>query len=159
MGLPYTIILFLWQWIVRTPRRKVFTWMRNTKLNAFITTYHVPYNSKYRFWTGLLLLVRVVLYVTASVTVSSNPQTFPLILIILMGGLLFIKSFGQRMHKNSFISIVDAVLYFNLLVLSALSQYDFKVDSKKTNSCSLHLNDCNLYPFHWIDLLPHQLVV
>ena len=96
IGLPYTILLFLWQWIDRAPRWKVFKWMRNTKLNAFIATYHVPHNSKYRFWTGFLLLVRVILYVT----VSANPQTFPLISIILIGGIfLFGKIFGLRVYK------------------------------------------------------------
>ena len=132
IGLPYTIILFLWQWIVRAPRWKILKWTRNTKLNAFITTYHVPHNSKYRFWTGLLLLVRVILYVTASVTVSANPQTFPLISIILIGGIfLFGKIFGLRVYKNSFVDAVDTVLYFNLLALSAFSQYDFKLDPNK----------------------------
>ena len=130
-GLPYTILLFLWQWIVRAPRWKVFKWTRNTKLNAFIATYHVPHNSEYRYWTGLLLLVRVVLYVTASVTISANPQTFPLISIILMAGLLFSKIFSQSVYKNSFINVVNTVLYFNILVLSAFSLYDFKVDPKK----------------------------
>ena len=41
IGLPYTILLFLWQWIVCAPRWKVFKWTRSTKLNAFIATYHV----------------------------------------------------------------------------------------------------------------------
>ena len=70
VGVPYTIFLFLWQWLVRIPVWKDFKWTRNTKLNAFISVHHAPYNSKYRYWTGLLLFVRVVLYITASVTVS-----------------------------------------------------------------------------------------
>ena len=78
VGVPYTILLFLWQWLVCVPEWKVFKW--NIKLNVFISIYHVPYNSKYRYWTGLLLLVRVVLYITASVTVSADPQTSLLIL-------------------------------------------------------------------------------
>ena len=132
IGLPYTILLFLWQWIVRAPRWKAFKWTRNTKLNAFIVTYHVSHNSKYRYWTGLLLLVRVVLYVTASVTVSASPQTFPLISILLIGGLFLFKGvLGCRVYKNSLVDIVDTVLYFNLLALAAFSQYDFKVNPTK----------------------------
>ena len=132
IGLPYTILLFLWQWIVHAPRWNVFKWTRNTKLNAFIATYHVPHNTKYRYWTGLLLLVRVVLYVTASVTVSANPQTFPLISIILIGGLSFFKGmFGLRVYKNSLVDIVDTMLYINLLALAAFSLYDFKVNPTK----------------------------
>ena len=128
IGLPYTLLLFLWQWIVRAPRWKVFKWTRNTKLNGFITTYHVSHNSKYRYWTGFLLLVRVMLYLTASVTVSTNPQTFPLMSIILIGSLLL---FSLRVYKNSLVNFMNTVLNFNLLSLSAFSQYDFKLDQKK----------------------------
>ena len=132
IGLPYTILLFLWQWIFYVPKWKVFKWTRNTKLIAFIATYHVPHNRKYRYWTGLLLLVRVVLYVTASVTMSANPQTFPLISIILIGGLFFFKGMGGfRVYKSSLVDIVDTVLYINLLALAAFSQYDFKVNPTK----------------------------
>ena len=74
----------------------------------------------------------MILYVTASVTVSANPQTFPVISIILIGGIfLFGKIFGLRVYKNSFVDAVDTVLYFNLLALSAFSLYDFKLDPKK----------------------------
>ena len=132
VGVPYTILLFLWQWLVRAPAWKVFNWTRNTKLNAFISVHHVPYNSKYRYWTGLLLLVRVVLYITASVTVSRDPQTSLLITNILIGSLFLIKEItGVRVYKKSFLSIVETVLYFNLLALSAFSWYRFKIDATK----------------------------
>ena len=132
IGLPYTILLFLWQWIVRAPRWKVFKWTRDTKLNAFIASHHVPHNSKYRYWTGLLLLVRVVLYITASVTVSAKPQTFPLITNTLIGCLIVFKCIlGVRVYKKTFVDLVDTALYLNLLVFSAFSQYDFKVDITK----------------------------
>ena len=132
VGVPYTILLLLWQWLVRAPEWKVFKWTRNTKFNAFISVYHAPYNSKYRYWTGLLLLVRVVLYITASVTVSADPQTSLLITNILVGSLFVIKEItGARVYKKSFLSIIETVLYFNLLALSAFSWYRFKIDAKK----------------------------
>ena len=132
IGLPYTILLFWWQWIVHAPRWKVFNWTRNTKLNAFITSHHIPHNSKYRYWTGLLLLVRVILYISASVTVSSNPQSLPLMIIILIGGLILFKSiFGLKVYKNTFVDVGDSVLYFNLLALSVFTLYDFKTNTVK----------------------------
>ena len=132
IGLPYTILLFLWQWIVRAPSWKIFTWTRNTKLNAFITTYHVPQSNNYRYWTGLLLLVRVVLYVTASVTVSTNVETLPLITGVLIGFLLCVKGvFGIKTYKNVLVNTVDTAHYFNLLLLVLFSQYDFKRNTTK----------------------------
>ena len=132
IGVPYTILLFLWQWLVRTSKWRVFKWTRNTKLNTFISVHHVPYNSKYRYWTGLLLLVRVVLYITASVTVSDKPQVSLLVTIILIGGLFLLKEIiGIRMYKKSIANIVETIMYFNLLAFATFSLYDFKTDISK----------------------------
>ena len=132
IGVPYTILLFLWQWLLHAPKWKVFNWTRNTKLNIFVSVHHVPYNSKYCYWTGLLLLVRVVLYITASVTVSSDPQTSLLVTIFLVSGLFLIKEItGARVYKKSFVNTVEIGLYINLLALSAFSWYRFKTDIRK----------------------------
>ena len=132
IGVPYTILLFVWQWLVRAPKWKGFRWTRNTKLNAFISVHHVPYNSKYRYWTGLLLIVRVVLYITASVTASDKPQTSLLVTIILVGMLISLnKAAGVTVYKNLLVDVVDTAHYFNLLVLSAFSWYNFKDNIRK----------------------------
>ena len=134
IGAPYTILLFLWQWLVRVPTWKIFKWTRNTKLNAFVSVHHVPYNSKYRYWTGLLLLVRVVLYITASVTVSDfdKPQTALLVTSILVAGLIFLKGIiGVRVYKKSTVDVLQTGLYFNFLTFATFSLYDFKADMRK----------------------------
>ena len=132
IGLPYTILLFLWQWIVCAPRWKIFKWTRNTKLNVFIATYHVPHNSKYRYWTGLLLLVRVIFYVTTSVTESSDPETLALSSALLIGGLTLFKGVsGQRVYSKSLVDVVDTILNYNLLVLAVITLYDFKYNTTK----------------------------
>ncbi len=128
---PYTILLFLWQWLIRVPKWKLFKWIRNTKLNAFISVHHAPYNSKYRYWTGLQLLVRVILNATALQTSSEDPQASLLATIILVGSLLSLKTAGITVHKSLLVDVVDTVLSFNLLVLSAFSFYHLKTDYKK----------------------------
>ena len=130
-GVSYTILLLLWQWIARAPRWKVVKWTRNTKFNTFISAYHVPHNCDYRYWTGLLLLVRVVLYITASITVSDNPQTSLVVTAVLVGGLFLLKGVtapGLKvyMYKNSITEIIETVMHFNLLAFAVLSLYDFK---------------------------------
>ena len=129
VGVPYTILLLLWQWIVRVPRWKVFNWTRNTKLNAFIAAYHAPYNSKHRYWTGLLLLVRVVLFITASLTVSDNPQVSPLAINTLVGAILVHKCMmNLKVYRKSITDIVETMMYFNLLVFAVFSLFYFKTD-------------------------------
>ena len=134
VGVPYTILLFLWQWLVRVPKWKIFWWTRNTKLNAIVSVHHVLFNSKYRYWTGLLLLVRVILYITASVTVSSDPETSLILTIILLGVILCLSKnliAGVDVYKNILVYVIDTGLYFNLLALCAVSLYHFKTDIRK----------------------------
>ena len=132
VGLPYTLILFLWQWLVRAHQWRIFKWTTNTKLNAFVSTYHAPYENKYRFWTGLLLIVRISLYVISSTTASSNPQMSVLLTIIMVASLLVLsKSIGLRVYKNKFVDILEIALNFNVLALASISLYDFKVNTSK----------------------------
>lgn len=146
IGIPYTALLFSWQWLIqilnRKPfkrteytkfnARKLFKWTENTKLNAIITTYHAPYNHKHRYWTGLLLLVRVVLYITAAVTNSDNPQLPLLMTLILIGGLFFLKAIiGIRLHESVLVDIMETVILMNILVFAAFSLYKFKAGVTK----------------------------
>ena len=134
VGVPYTLLLFFWQWLMRTSQHNCYsrcTWIWDSKLNAFITTYHAPYNYEYRFCTGLLLIVRVVLYITAAVTESQNPRVPLLMTLLLVGFLLFLKgAAGMRLYKKTSVDIVETVILVNLFVFSGFSLYKFKSDNK-----------------------------
>ena len=132
--IPYTILLLLWQWIVHAPKWKIFKWTRNTKLNAFISVYHAPYTSKYRYWTGLQLLVRGCLFAIVSRTRSEDPQASLLPTIILFGGLLTLKTARVTVYKSLLVDVIDTGLNFNLLTLSAFSFYHLQTDNIKQSA-------------------------
>ena len=73
IGLVYTALLFSWQWLLHLPRWRIFRWTMDQKLQIIIETYHTPYTPKHRYWTGLLLLARAVLYLVAAANVSNDP--------------------------------------------------------------------------------------
>ena len=56
-GATYTTIVFAWQWILG------LKWVKATKLSLFIHTYHAPYTPKHHYWTGLLLIAWIALYI------------------------------------------------------------------------------------------------
>ena len=131
IGVPYTFILLFWQWLIQIPKINLNRW---TRLNSIITPYHAPYNNRHRYWSGLLLLVRVVLYITVSVTVSSNPQIPLLMTVVLVGGLFFLKGIigtSLSLYKRSSVDIVETVILLNLLLFAAFSWYNFKLDNRK----------------------------
>ena len=85
----YSLQLFSFSWLVLStllfsspgsgssrvclPRWRVFKWTRNPKIQTFIETYHKPYTPKHHYWTGLLLIVRIILYIVAATNVSNHP--------------------------------------------------------------------------------------
>ena len=74
-GLVYTAVLFSWQWQFCLSRWRIFKiCLRNLKLQPFMETHHAPFTSKYRYWIGLTLIVRTILYLVAAMNVSNDPQ-------------------------------------------------------------------------------------
>lgn len=102
-------------------------WTKNTKLIAFIATYPAPYNSQYRFWTGLLLFIRVVLYVTTAFTASDIPHAPLLVTSFLHGGIALLKEIiGIRIYKKVATDIVEIIKYFNIVVFAVFILSDLR---------------------------------
>ena len=123
-GLAYTILLFSWQWLLQAPNKKIFEWVRNTKLNSFMDAYHAPYRLRYRYWTGFLLLVRVVLYITSAVNVSGDPRHNLLDIGLIVAFLLLLKAYlGDTIYKNKVLDCFESTCYFNILFFTLATYY------------------------------------
>ena len=73
-GSAYTLLLFCWQWLLHFQNKRFFCWIRHQRLSIFLEPYHAPYTAKHRYWTGLLLLVCITLYIISSLTTSRDPR-------------------------------------------------------------------------------------
>ena len=49
IGLIYTVLLLIWQWLLQVPHYKLLRWIRNTRLNLFMEANVASYNSKHRY--------------------------------------------------------------------------------------------------------------
>ena len=116
IGIAYTVLLFFWQWLLLISDVKFFQWVKNTKLASFMDAYHAPYTAKSRYWTGLLLFARVVLYTVSAVNVSGEPS-INLLAVIVVITCLFILKFN--IYKKWPVDVVETGLYVNLILLSA----------------------------------------
>ena len=136
LWLIYTTLIFTWQWLLRCPRSQLFKWIRNHKLHSFIDTYHIPHTAKHRYWTGLLLLVRVILYLIAafSTSVYADPR-IPLIstIVVLCCLLLYKNILMIRVYKNWLINAMDSFVCFNILIPAVFTLHSFTSASLQSN--------------------------
>ena len=121
----YTALVFFWQWLLRYQNKAIFKWMRYQKLRHFLEPYHAPYTTKYRYWTGLLLCIRVFLYLISIFNFSLDPRVDLMAVIFIVGGLILLKGVtAERVYKNWPLDVVETAIYFNLVAFSALTWYN-----------------------------------
>ena len=120
----YTGLLFLWQWLL-LHRNKCFIikWLtKNQKLCHFIEPYHAPYTFEQRYWTGLLLFVRVILYVISAVNLTGDPQVSLISIVIVVGFLPVLKSILAKMtYKEKSVDVMETMMYVNIISFAAVT--------------------------------------
>ena len=70
LSLPYTFTLLTVQLLYKVSHYPILFWVH--RLKPFFDAYAGPYKASNRYWTGLLLVARIVLLVTFSVNQSNN---------------------------------------------------------------------------------------
>ena len=122
LAIAYKIIIFSWQWVVRLPKVWILKWTNNQKLNSFIQTYQAPFNDRHRYWTGLLLLLRLLLTLILSFTASRDPNSAIIAMILSLGILFLLRlTYAKNLYKKWPVDLLETVLIFNLFALATLA--------------------------------------
>ena len=124
--LPYTLVLIFGQCIRSIPtQRKCVLWFLNSR--AFVSimdAYTAPYNNRHRYWTGLILLIRCVLFLAFASNYSSNALlTNMYITTLVLVGILSTKTCLTMVYKNSLVNALENFFLLNLVILSGTVYY------------------------------------
>ena len=82
ISLPYTVALLFIQCLQYRSSYRILAWVR--RLKPLFDAYTGPYKDKHRYWPGLLLVVRVVLFLVFSLNVFGDPAISLLTIIVTM---------------------------------------------------------------------------
>ena len=120
IGLVYTGLIFTAQWLQRYSGKCCRKSSRDPviKLKPFIDAYTGPYKDKHRYWTGLLLIVRILLTTVFSFTTGNISKINNYIIALTS---LTIMYLSRDVHRNKVINRLSAFYYFNLGSLALFS--------------------------------------
>ena len=94
------------------------------KLEQFLLEFYGPFKDKFRFYGGFFFVYRFFLYATFAFTPSLMIQYC--VQQCLLGFFLFVHSILQPYSdKFSFANKLDAVIFLNLIIINALSIFNF----------------------------------
>ena len=115
--LPYTLLLLLSQWLQAL--QKCFFFINDYRIRAFLDAYYAPYNGKHRYWTGLLLCVRCILFLTIVFSALGDVSVNLLSISSAVVGLLSLKAVVLGgVYKNWYVGALETSFLLNLGILS-----------------------------------------
>ena len=129
VSLPYTTILIISQCLERKSHYKGMSWV--WKIKPLLDAYTGPYKNKHRYWTGLLLLVRVVLYAIFSLNFAGDPAINLLAISILMLLTMTYLMHTGGVYKSWPLSTLESAFLLNLAMLSTSTLFAIQANSNQ----------------------------
>ena len=119
--LPYTILLTVAQWLQAKSNRRFFRWINNPRIKPFLDAYQAPNRDQHRYWTGLMLCLRCVLFTVLVLLslVSADPRHNLLAIEAVVIGLITLTRFTGLIYKKLCLDVLEASFILNLGILAA----------------------------------------
>jgi hypothetical protein len=152
--LPYTLALLFIQCLRKKSDMKVLFWVN--KLKPFFDAYTGPYKDKYHFWTGFLLVVRIVMFIGIALNTRKG-EILNLTLILATTSVLFVL-IQPGIYKSWALNIIESFTYANLTVLAAGTIYDARFNYSNNTTIilcvgSMFLMFCGVVVYHMLKKL------
>ena len=129
--LPYTLFLLFGQCILpRLDPNKLrcLSWANYLKMKSFLDAYNAPYKDRHRYWVGLLLLLRFILFIASAIIDNIESPQDPhvnLLMIIAsnVGLAMWVWNASGGVYKQWYLNALESSFILNLVLLSATTLY------------------------------------
>ena len=118
LWLPYTLLLFLGQWLHRCNCRLVINTLM--KLKPFLDAHYGPLKCKHHYWFGALLLVRAAILLISAL-IPANHSSVVVLCILVSAAVL--THFGHLVYRNLAVATFDIAFFMNLVLLTGATSF------------------------------------
>ena len=137
LSLPYTFSLLTIQFLYKVSHYHCMFWVQ--RLKPFFDAYTGPYRPHHRYWTGLLLVARIVLLVTFSVNQSNNTSINLFATIVVSFALIGWFAFSKWVYESPVNNFLEIVFLCNLGTTSTAVLFN-DIQNKKHNSVAVYIS-------------------
>ena len=116
---PYTLCLAFFQQLQACSGHRLFHWVN--RLKPLFDSYAGPYKDKYRFWTGMLLVVRTVLIVIFTVNIAGSIEFDLLVILVASSALAWAHS--NAICKKWPYNYLESFFHLQLVIFAASMFY------------------------------------
>lgn len=134
LWLPYTLLLFLMQWLRRLA---LPGWI--TQFKPVYDAYFAPLKDKHHYWFGVLLLARTILSMVFISTFAIPVYISLLLLLIVVVSLLLYTAIMQP-YNNTVVLIIETSFFANLAILAGFTLVSSLYTSPTLQSITIGLS-------------------
>ena len=116
---PYTTMLLFLPCLQSKSYIKALIWVN--KLKPFLDSYAAPYKDRYRFWVGVLLLVRLPLYLLFSSTNNISVHLLGILIFVYIYSMFLIR---LTVYKKWTTFAIDLFFQLNIISISTARLFD-----------------------------------
>ena len=124
--LPYTLLLVFGQWLQAISHLRLFSWINSARLKPFMDSYHAPYKAKHRYWPGLLLVLRFVLFLVFALNPQQDPSISLLSILVGTGMLMVWAWVSGGIYRNWCLDALEGSFVLNLIFLVGATSYVYR---------------------------------
>ena len=128
--LPYTLLLLCGQWLQAYSHWWILSWLN--KIKPFMDAYYAPYKKETRYWTGLILLVRCVLFLIFALSALDNGNVNVLPITLVTAGLVVLMWTHRGVYENVYNDILEVFFILNLCIFAAATYHVKKTGGSQT---------------------------
>ena len=124
IGLAYPVLVLCAPLIERYSHKCIpqhCRWNPVAQFKPLIDAYGGPYKDKYRFWTGVTLIVRLIVTIASSFTSGGLAIINAFIITTCVVAIFTFWFFANGVYKNIYLSSIEAFYLLNLFFLSSTS--------------------------------------
>ena len=120
---PYMMLLTFSQWLQAKSKFNITSWINGPKVKPFLDAYHAPHTDKHRYWTGLMLLLRFVLYLIFAVNTLGDPCVNLLAIASSTVAILTFTTLSTKIYKTWSLGLLETSFILNLTILAMATLY------------------------------------
>ena len=114
---PFTLLLLLAPCLQACSSHLLLRWVNRQK--PLLDAYQGPYNTNFRSWTGVMLLLRVVLFAIFAGNAFGNPQVNLIaIAIVILAVSMVLNCLKFNLYKRRFVQFLEGFFLSNLAIFA-----------------------------------------
>ena len=118
--LPFVLLLTFGYRLQAYSGKRGFMWFN--KFTPLLDAYYAPYKRNTRYWTGLMLLVRICLYL-CSIIPTTDDTTNLVTVIPFFAAIAVLSWLNGGIYRKLYVNIIEASFILNIVILSSATYH------------------------------------